>query len=422
MQPSASSVTKALPSFSGGTGVNKALNNWKSWRLTLATAISGYTSACVDLKKACISPPGELRKRQRIEKALLAIDAELSSLELEEAALCRARTSLVAARNASESLVPINSLPPEILTRVFLATQCTSRDWYDSEELPPAQLLVGICSYWRQLALSIPSLWTDMNITTCQRSYNYATLLFHRSNHLPICLNVFEPEELEANNRWAWENSGPPSELLTETSKRIQALDIYSQADSNEKTNIVLKYWLDNCSAGTTKTLRIFGCSGPLPHTQLEWEFYLSSVEHAESILHSISTLELHSFTIPWQSVAYHQLVELRLSFRPGGGTQVSVSQLAHILNSSPGLAKLQLSGLNVTSSDGWDVTNAVRLAQLEFLYLGVSSSGGSELLFSLIELSSCLNNLSIYLCFMDLLHETPGSMVCLAQEFLRNT
>ncbi|KAG9091001.1 hypothetical protein FRC07_011959, partial [Ceratobasidium sp. 392] len=181
--------------------------------------------------------------------------------------------------------------------------------------------------------------------------------------------------------------------------------------------NIVLKYWLDHCSAGVTKFLEILGPSDlePLLH---EWGFELSSAEHAEAVLAPISVLSLYDFVIPWASTAYRNLNDLRLQFNHDTETQISISQLAVILNSSPNLVNLQLFGMEITPSNDRGTTTIIPPTQLQALYLGRLSNTSCELLLPLTNLSRCLNDLSVKLEFFDL----SQRVVHLMQDFLRST
>ncbi|KAG9112295.1 hypothetical protein FRC07_007977, partial [Ceratobasidium sp. 392] len=413
-------ATNPLSSLSEAVDIQSALKNWRTWRFALNMAVQGYISACIDLDKFCTSSLRNLHEQQDLETALTTVDSELTGLTLEEDALCKLRASLTANRNLSKSLVPIHRLPPEILTSIFRILQYGFRDDDEKEQLPPAQLIAGTCSYWRRLAISTPSLWTQISITTNQTQYNYAMLSLIRSDDLPISLTVIEPESTIADADESWSNAETLAAFLMPASKRIRTLDINSWAYSTEAINIVLKNWLEYCSDTEARILRIIRPNAEsftevLPH---EWEFNLLSAERAESALQPLSVLELHDIVIPWGSTAYHGLVDLRLDFRETSEAQIPVSQLANILTSSPELVNLQINGLEVIRSHNWDAMTAVELVHLQVLYLGNISTSSCELLFPLIRLSNCLNELDVTLDF----HNPTARMVHLIQDCLRNT
>ena len=63
-------------------------------------------------------------------------------------------------------LAPIRLLQPELLQEIFMWCLPRNRNPTLSAKEAPI-LLTRICSYWRQLAFSTPSLWTALDIATC---------------------------------------------------------------------------------------------------------------------------------------------------------------------------------------------------------------------------------------------------------------
>ncbi|KAG8740655.1 hypothetical protein FRC10_004065 [Ceratobasidium sp. 414] len=389
-------------SFTRGDDVGRALNDWKSWRAALAATVQGYLAACADLTTVCVSFSHQPHQRRGVETALLTLDAELTGLASEEAVLRNARASLTAARNLSMTLAPIHTLPPEILANIFLIVR------HGSEDPPPAQLLAGISSYWRQVAINTPSLWTWINITTTQANFDYATLSLNRSNNCPIYLTIFQPEAPGCGYP-GWSAKGTSTAFLIQASRQIRTLDIRSSEFRAEAINMIMKLWLSHGSVEAAKTLRV--------RVQSDIQLNLVLVGHAEEVLRSVSVLHLDGAAIPWASTVYHNLVDLRFWFSEHSEISLPVSQLATILTSSPGLVTLKISGLAVTPSNGWDSTTTVQLIHLEVLYLDVMSHETCGLLFPLIRLSACLNDLSIGIYL-----GTGLPNIAPVQNFLRDT
>ncbi|KAG9121585.1 hypothetical protein FRC07_002404 [Ceratobasidium sp. 392] len=347
----------------------------------------------------------------------LTIDAELTGLVFEEATLGKARSYLAVARNRSTALSPIHALPPEILTKIFLMVQYGYKDKGVSKNIPPAQILAGVCSCWRRVATGTPSLWTDIRITIAQERYDYATLSLNHTSGAPIKLFIFEPLHAEVNVGGFMKKIDQPPGFFEQACRQLHSLHIHSSSNlpRGKGIAIVLKHWLKYCSAGTTKVLQI-QTDDTGRFQSLEQIFDLASVECAEAVLSSLSTLRLKNDVIPWTSAAYRNLVDLQLYFWSSSKVRIPVSQLASILGSSQGLTTLKISGLEISSSDGWDVATTIPLKHLEVLYLGNLSGWSCELLFPLIPLSSCLNDLSIGYYTLDPLEASD-----LILEYLQN-
>ncbi|PBK62094.1 hypothetical protein ARMSODRAFT_1089368 [Armillaria solidipes] len=63
---------------------------------------------------------------------------------------------------------PINKLPPELLTEIFLWFSIVANDISRRGESP--WTLTHICRLWRELSLKIPSLWSDFSYTKSTKS------------------------------------------------------------------------------------------------------------------------------------------------------------------------------------------------------------------------------------------------------------
>ncbi|KAG8689037.1 hypothetical protein FRC12_020737 [Ceratobasidium sp. 428] len=380
--------------------VERVLDNWKKWRSTLADTVQGYLAACTDLVAICTSPSHRQYGRQKIEKALLSVDEEMTGLASEEATLHKALISLKFARNLSTTLAPIHTLPPEILANIFLVMQKSSGYCHQPNKLPPVQALAETSSYWRQVAINTPSLWADIKISTAGSCYDNAALSLSRANGLPIHLSVSELSPNKGDVYRSWDESPKLPAFLTQACQRIHKLDINSSVIATSGIHIVMKHWLDHCSVGVTKSLKIKKDDSAQSRSALPlgWSFNLASIEHAEAVLESLSVLQLEAIFIPWTSAAYHNLIDLRLYFNWYHRVQISASQLANILSSSPGLTTLKLEGLEITRSDSFDAVTLVSLVHLEVLYLGSLSHESLERLLSLVSLSNCLNALDVAL------------------------
>ncbi|KAG8692194.1 hypothetical protein FRC09_011403, partial [Ceratobasidium sp. 395] len=149
--------------------------------------------------------------------------------------------------------------------------------------------------------------------------------------------------------------------FLASVSQQVQTLNIL---DSFHTPRTLLyetiRLLLRHGSPGVLKTLRI-----KRPNSD-EYADLGDLVGQSDPILRSITVLHLNDVVLPWTSVAYHNLMDLRLQFSEAEEREISTSQLVDILGASPGLTTLKLDYITITTSDNWNAKNAVRLAHLE--------------------------------------------------------
>ncbi|KAH7333596.1 hypothetical protein B0J17DRAFT_771265 [Rhizoctonia solani] len=141
----------------------------------LQEALCRYREACSSIQKSYLE-----------SQTLDGIPAELSSRLTEELPLIlsyetkikEAKSAVSWARNYSPSIVPINVLPAEVITRIFelfieinscIVTSQTRGYREDAEISFPNStnpiILSHVCSRWRDIALSARSIWTHIDLS-----------------------------------------------------------------------------------------------------------------------------------------------------------------------------------------------------------------------------------------------------------------
>ncbi|KAJ4490680.1 hypothetical protein J3R30DRAFT_121147 [Lentinula aciculospora] len=84
----------------------------------------------------------------------------------------------------------VNYLPVELLREVFIYL-LPDQDWRLQDTPPPQLLLVQICSYWRNVALTYPRLWsTFMVVSPIKRHIPMIKLWLKRSGQYPLTLYI----------------------------------------------------------------------------------------------------------------------------------------------------------------------------------------------------------------------------------------
>ncbi|KAF7319819.1 F-box domain-containing protein [Mycena kentingensis (nom. inval.)] len=127
-----------------------------------------------------------------LRSQLASIDAERASVHSQITALHAKLAELADARKAvAEQLqavaFPILTLPTEITAEIFLHYAETVADYYGSLQSAPI-LLTHICRPWRELALALPKLWTQIFMgDESSRGIDYLLRLwFERAGSLPL--------------------------------------------------------------------------------------------------------------------------------------------------------------------------------------------------------------------------------------------
>ncbi|KAG8727314.1 hypothetical protein FRC11_013521 [Ceratobasidium sp. 423] len=289
------------------------------------------------------------------------MDDDLSSHE-ENAR--RVRHVLKKARWHVARLVPINSLPSEILTRIFrlvLVEPCTYGLYlgYLSRRKPfsrsqSSDRIAQVCSRWRGIATAYPFLWTHVDIPLAQisspRLLSYAKLHVQRTGNLPLEIHVF------GNGSDDWQSGHDTFiSFLEAIASRVGSLEFVIDDYCRKPVHFfILEAILSHCSPEIFNQLVTRSMSSPSPfiYSQLEDsdddEDNLNedlSLELPESQIEGsfsgLSTLNLSGCYPYWSSSAYRGLVELRLAPSPNTDVEIPTihkSQLIDILTASPGL------------------------------------------------------------------------------------
>lgn len=108
--------------------------------------------------------------------------------------------------------VPINSLPPEVLSTIFKQVQDARRlsessFWDPLPSLHPERWfsMTHVCRYWRDVALGDPLLWTQIEFVPCKGLSNKWDLPFDflkRSAAAPLDVQVFCENGIHCHSAW----------------------------------------------------------------------------------------------------------------------------------------------------------------------------------------------------------------------------
>ena len=175
-----------------------------------------------------------------IRSSYWATDSSISQLEFQMRDLLLRRNALCNHRQMLATLLsPIRRLPPELLSEIF--HNCLPQN-YDGEAAHKAVMLPShVCQHWRDVALSTPTLWTNIVLRVTDKNFEsrvaLVTTWFSRSGGSPLSFTLKGYENvqpiiaflLQHCNRWQCINLSVPFNTLRclETAKgHLQRLEI----------------------------------------------------------------------------------------------------------------------------------------------------------------------------------------------------
>ncbi|KAG8781584.1 hypothetical protein FRC12_021739, partial [Ceratobasidium sp. 428] len=380
------------PSGTGGT-VTQTLNDWKAARTLVSDAIWCYLDTCTELRAVWTSLEHSL-----LEEALVTVDSELESLDVEAKALFDARISLATMRNRSTTLARINTLPPEILSDILISSgsSCSLDHDYNLYDL------MGVCAYWKAVVLNTTDLWNHIDVgpQTLDRMTDFS---LERAKGHPVHLHVYEAEPDVNEATYSERKIYHTIDSLAPYMSQVCTLDIESYTWSRSFVDALLDIWLVR-TRSLLRSLTIY-----LPKTnQVTYPNKLASGNERKNTasnkgVQSLTTLHLQNVMFGWMSGAYHNLTDLRLDFN-GAYVDVPISHLADILASSPGLTILKLKKLAFHQKEDLGPFAPVTLGCLEIFHLETPTSS-VQLLLSLISLPS--TSIKLGLSIRDFHHIT---------------
>jgi hypothetical protein len=124
----------------------------------------------------------------------------------------RAKDHIRALRHRRNALVPSGRLPPEILCRAFAGD--IRKSPLRSEEPPRILVLTAVCSTWRSVARSCPSLWTFIDF--CYSTFARERLIL--AKNLPLIV-------------WYKEDLINPLNSVLDLFSRSQGIDVSVHAE-----------------------------------------------------------------------------------------------------------------------------------------------------------------------------------------------
>ncbi|KAB5588179.1 F-box-like domain containing protein [Ceratobasidium theobromae] len=330
----------------------------------LRAAMGRYLKACIAMQNY------SFKNHTHSHKLSIRAASELPLVASIESKFQQAKAAISRTRNNSSSISPVGALPPEILSRIFhLVLQlsprpCTSAFvWrqlpYTGESLisEHPDLLAHVCSRWRQVAISDPTLWSHINITPSlspsQKLLGRAQVYAARADPLPLDIDIVDGvSSMHPDRRSPVAVNVTPVQFLASVATRIRSLELITQypTTSQEEFISILITCFTLCVPGTLRRLTMLRkhssdmgrISGRPCSLGNKLSFLSHDQQRLESILSSLNSLQLDGWYIDWSSRAYHGLTELHLTSVGLQTLYIFKSELLAILKSSPALRIFQ--------------------------------------------------------------------------------
>ncbi|KAL5631963.1 hypothetical protein ACGC1H_000104 [Rhizoctonia solani] len=369
----------------------------------LCSALDHYLGVCMNIHDL-VARKGMLRNVP--QNYLHHINTETDRFSSYEQKLRQAGAVVRRVRNRLSRLAPITTLPPEVLTRIFnfVASPCDIiqasnsealdletpespseiSDADDSVEGPRSKSLqlknfpthldrvTHVCFYWRWIAIGTPSLWTHIDLIPNQslhrrflaRAETYAT----RAARLPIELHIADDNPLAYDKTHL-------CQFLSLIYSRVKSLDIMMIHCWRSFHSLVLNELFPHPAPESTVLTKLVGS---FPTADDVLDEFIDWFDHTNVSFFRLTVLHLRGIFPLWESMAYHNLVDLRLiSPRDTRWTRISEPQLKSILSASPGLRIFYFALQTTDRKQDDEPTVPVCLDDLEVL--SISTNRGNE-------------------------------------------
>ncbi|KAF8699552.1 F-box-like, partial [Rhizoctonia solani] len=336
----------------------RILEQWTIARFALQRATQNYVTACEAIEADCKRSSTSFLDECALEETFVAINSELTSLAIDEQRLWKARATLKGLRNRSSILSPVNLLPPEVLTDIFLGaveadrttrTALAQRLKEEGENQAiaarlrrpdMATVISSVNIYWRRLSVRTRELWSHIDLgesgARTDTPFAKAKLWLERSRGSPLYVNI-NTTGSAAKIIDAW----GILPLLRSHETHFHSLDL--NLNTVDEVHAALARWL---TEGAPRSLRSLAITIPWPPKHGDTPHALPPGmlhrEQREAFFEPLRTLDLDGTYLSWSGPAFKNLVDLRLS-RISDRVCPTVEQFVGILNGSPALRTLWL-------------------------------------------------------------------------------
>ncbi|KAG8740583.1 hypothetical protein FRC10_004120, partial [Ceratobasidium sp. 414] len=314
--------------------------HWKHVQQQLTRSIQDYVDACATLKTALAVFPVDYPSRCKQAEAFASLDSQLPVLASYEQRLHDARFSLKITRSTSQSLIPINSLPLEMLDTIFILVV--------QQRIDAVCTLTTVCKLWRHITLQSPACWSRIELAIGPGDAladGHAELWAKRTQHEPLYISM--REDLDGVEEPTCGDYGVARSVnyLTPLMPRVRAITFTDRIGLGHLVAELLICWVKHGTIGTAGILEIEVLGQPV--TLETRHLAAPTVAMFKTFFGSLHTLSLENAKLDWKLGFYSGLVNLRIS---NEDDRASYSQwdITAILAASPRLRSLAIVGLNI--------------------------------------------------------------------------
>ncbi|KAG8729461.1 hypothetical protein FRC12_020964 [Ceratobasidium sp. 428] len=294
----------------------EAHDKWIEAQLHLREAATNFLDACLALKKVAaqslLSHPDRIVLLEAIADD---VQSKIDSIGAVESQMYESRVALNALLGHSTSRAPINKLPTDILSRIFIISVGSSPCSLLNHGYDILLDIPRVCSRWYQVATTNRLLWSHIDIGLCPKgiNLNLVRLWLERSHGVQIHIHV-NKNTFHAPN--------------TAISNLVSILQPYQATTSS--------LLISGVNSNTARPLLAlcFGDSGPGALRAL-----------------SVSSIWDREVALPWPTYPIPELTSLELS-ELQNGVCPSLDELVTILSDCPRLHTLRLAQFGIRFGD----------------------------------------------------------------------
>ncbi|KAF8738206.1 F-box-like, partial [Rhizoctonia solani] len=352
-------------------GPFRALQQWKDAQEALDHAMQHYLESTILLQSQTHNSACSVES-QSVRNTLSETWINKAPIPDKHSILARAQVHLNQMRN---SMIQVNSLPPELLLRIFCFVASTFRaieNQFITTPSPSHQddykdliIATHVCSYWRNILISTPSFWSRFDFDTrnkIEAEYERAELYSNRARGVPQSLFIEEHV-----SRYFYHESFDIFQNLFRSRLDDLTQIVMLNFSSLDLVRGTISHWLQHGRPGTLRALTIqmdskVEISEPIQSKRRDL------IGRMSQMLDSIHSLSLLGVVFAWDSLIYHNLTQLHI-----GGIPYEVSPHIHnvldVLSNSPRLQKLRINNMAILQCDQVS-THPVYLTELEQLEL----------------------------------------------------
>ena len=318
-------------------------------------------------------PPSETESK-RFRELIRAEEAKYQSIAIGVEALSEQRRAIQDQIQAFKNVIsPARRLPPETVTDIFRLCSALEDDILPNPLAAPL-LLTQICSGWRQVALQMPELWTDLYFhvqeNATEETRNLAKTWIERCRHHTFSMNIQSFDML------------PDSflDLLTIRPAMITLLELEIPHDA-------LTFLEKLPSEVVFSNLQALAVRPSVQNPDLEedWLLWPASVrvfESASKLEYVTMTIQVEGFNPAVLHLPWHQLKELSLN-KPPSSFHIPCNSIRSILRKCTFLEQCVFS-LDTRFIEE-DLNGVITLPHLESLAITINHNFGTHFFESMV-------------------------------------